>query len=340
MNSGVIIIGISIALISIIIYAIKNKQEFKEKHKKIAKIVFYLFIVIVFILFVKYTYNTIKLIQENLVHYNVSKENQEFFDEFDKKIKEESNYYNEAITKDYGETLKNPYIPEGFEYVEGDIFSGYVIQDVEKNQYVWIPCTNKDDSEILKLEKRDFFDITNLTSIRNYECLDIEYKDFINSAFENGGFYISRFELGKENNKVVSKQGAEIWTNTTREDAIPIVNKMYTTINCRLANGYAYDTALAWIKKNNNIKINEIEDFKNITSGRVKYNNIYDLTDNVMEITLEDLYNTMIYRGFSSVEDLKLNNRYNTEDKEIENYEELLELKLINFLAFRTVLYK
>lgn len=345
MNSGIVIIGISIAVISLIIYIIKNKQGFNEKYneiknKKIVKILFYIVVILACIFYIEYIYESIMQIQENVKFFESSKENKEFFEEFDKNLKEEEIFYNEIIKNDYGEVLKQPYIPEGFEYIEGDIFSGYVIQDKEENQYVWVPCTNIENDGILKLEKRDFFDLTNLTSIRNYECLNIEYEEFLKSALTNGGFYISRFELGKENGKIVSKLGAEVWYNITRKEAIETVKNMYTNINCRLINGYAYDTTLAWIKKNNNIEIKSYEDLKNITCGREKYNNIYDLTDNVMEITLEDLYDTIIYRGFSNVEELRLNNRYNIEDKEINNYEDLLEQKLINLLTYRTVIYK
>ena len=345
MNSGVVIICISIAVISLVIYIIKNKQGFNKKYneiknKKIVKILFYIVVIFACIFYIKYIYESIMQIQENVKFFESSKENQKFFEEFDKNLKEEEKFYNDIIEKDYGEISKPPYIPEGFEYVDGDIFSGYVIQDQDRNQYVWIPCTNKENDEILKLEKRDFFNFANLTSIRNYECLDMEYEEFLKSALTNGGFYISRFELGKENNKIVSKLGAKVWYNVTRKEAIESVKNMYTNINCRLINGYAYDTALAWIKKNNNIEIKDYDDLKNITCGREKYNNIYDLTDNVMEITLEDLYDTIVYRGFSNVEELRLNNRYNIEDKEINNYDDLLDQKLINLLAFRTVIYK
>lgn len=345
MSSGIVIIGISIVVISLIIYLIKNKQEFFEKYNriknnKVFKILFYIFIIFICIFYIRYIYKSIIQIQRNVNFLISSKENQELFEGFDKNLKEEKNFYKEIIKKDYGEPLKEPYIPEKFEYVEGDISSGYVIQDQDGNQYVWVPCTSKENDEILKLEKRDFFDLTNLTSIRNYECLNTEYKEFIKSALENGGFYISRFELGIENNEIVSKLGAKVWYNVTRKEAIETVRNMYTNINCKLINGYAYDTTLAWIKKNNSIEIKDYNDLKNITCGRLKYNNIYDLTDNVMEITLEDLYDTIIYRGYSNVEELKLNNRYNIKDKEINNYDDLLDQKLINLLAYRTVIYK
>lgn len=186
----------------------------------------------------------------------------------------------------------------------------------------------------------DLTELSQSMCIRNYKCLDIEYKEFIESALNNGGFYISRFELGKENDEIVSKAGAKVWTNITRAEAIPIINNMYTNINCRLINGYAYDTALAWIKRYNNIEIKKFEDLTNIQCGRSKYNNIYDLTDNIMEISSEDLYDSIVYRGFSTVDEIELNSRYNSADEKNENYEELLNLKAINLLAFRTVIYK
>ena len=36
-------------------------------------------------------------------------------------------------------SAENPYIPEGFEHIGGDVNSGFVIQDTFGNQFVWIP---------------------------------------------------------------------------------------------------------------------------------------------------------------------------------------------------------
>ena len=57
MNSGVVIICISIAVISLIIYIIKNKQGFNKKYneiknKKIVKILFYIVVIFACIFYI------------------------------------------------------------------------------------------------------------------------------------------------------------------------------------------------------------------------------------------------------------------------------------------------
>ena len=111
------------------------------------------------------------------------------------------------------------HIPEGFSYVEGESDNGYVIQDINGNQYVWVPCTNKDINDVIKLQRKDFLENS---LIKYYDCNNLSYINFIESALENGGFYISRYEIGKENEKTVSKKQAIMWTNVSQEEAVKI----------------------------------------------------------------------------------------------------------------------
>lgn len=332
MDLGIIIIGISIVIISVVIYIIKYFNKIKDK--KIAKIELYLVLGIISIFAIFNICSNVININKYIAFYKSTKENNIIFEKFDKALKAEINYYNEFIKKDYGEEKKAPYIPNGFEYVEGECNTGFVVQDENKNQYVWVPCTNKDTLDVVKLEKRDFYEYT---SIKQYNCLDLEYEEFIESALINGGFYISRFELGLENEKIVSKPNVEIWTNITRDDAIGKINNLYSNCNCKLINGYAYDTTLAWIKKTNEITIYKynVEEEK-IMTGRTKYNNIYDFTDNIMELSLEDLYDTIIYRGFDYSEALEQESRYNI----LKDDKSILNVKTMNLIGFRSVIYK
>ena len=45
------------------------------------------------------------------------------------------------------------YIFEDFSYVEGEWNTGFVIEDKDKNQYVWVPCSNIENIDVPKLEK-------------------------------------------------------------------------------------------------------------------------------------------------------------------------------------------
>lgn len=338
MSNAVIKIVIFTIIIFALIYIIKNSEKLltkKEKvNKKILKIILVLISIIVIIIIVKFTYKNINGIISNIDAYNFSINSQEMINLFDKKIENENKYYFSKISNSYdSERSKNPYIFDGFKYVEGEWNTGFVIEDDNNNQYVWVPCSNIENEEIVKLEKYNF---DNPSFISKDLCADDNYEKFIESALSNGGFYVSRFEIGNEENKPVSKKDVNLWSNITIAEAEEIVSKMYenSNINCELINGYAYDTALNWINRTN--KINPILfDVKKeeIKTGRNSFNNIYDLTDNIFELTSEKSYDTIIIRGFVKDEEYKERNRYSIL-KEENNFTSN------NLLAMRCVLYK
>ena len=353
MNTKIIKIGIFILLISIIIYIVKNFKDIrnffeKNKEKKLIKII-KIVLIIIFIIFICITfYKKIIQIKFNIDWYKQSILNDKMNLKYDNMIIKEMNFYEKAISKEYEkQNPQNPYIPENFEYVEGEWNTGFVIQDESKNQYVWVPCTNKDNNGIEKLQRTNY---SKTPLISKDICANEKYEKFTESSLENGGFYISRFEIGNENNIPVSKMGVEIYNGVNIEKATEIVDSMYDNenVNCEIINGYAYDTTLNWIINTNNIEI-DIVDIKNgekAYSGRKKYNNIYDFIDNTMDITLENSYDNVILRGFpyqidNKVEDIRIKN---------EILEEMLDrfsiFKDKNYfsnnstLSFRTVLYK
>lgn len=333
----IIIIVIYFFIVALVIFYIKNFNMIEKKCKN-NKILKYFIYVIIFICSVYIFYKSYKNINSILNYidvYNFSKEKNQMFEICDQKIKEENKFYNSVQNLEYNnQDSKSPYIPDGFEYVEGTWDSGYVIQDMNENQYVWVPCTNIKNDEIVILEKRNF---ENPAFISKDTCFDEEYESFLISTFENGGFYISRYEIGNDNGIPVSKSNVLVWNNVTQNEAINILKNMYdsSSINCELINGYAYDTTLYWIKLNNEIEPYVIDFSKKDMeyTGRKKYNNIFDITDNVIELTLENSYETVIVRGFSSREELKNSNRYSIGEEE-SFYDEN------SILGFRSIIYK
>lgn len=252
--------------------------------------------------------------------------------ESDKKIKVENDFYNEIINKVYNiENCKNPYIFDGFTYVEGTWDTGFVIQDENKNQYVWVPCTNKENNENIEILKKTNF--SDDVFINKFDCNEENYEEFLKSSLENGGFYISRFEIGKnESNNPVSQKDYEVWTNITKKEAEKLANNMYNNINSELINGYAYDIAFSWIINNENVEFTERKKDK-IYSGTKSYKNIYDIIDDIYEITSEKYYGNMVYRGI--IADSKYAENVGFDNRLVGN---------INYenksLSFRTVLYK
>ena len=118
------------------------------------------------------------------------------------------------------------YLPDGFTHVEGtDLDNGYTIQDSEENQYVWVevPMTGEvyptsglnimdfTDDEYTTIET-DLHTYTN--DYRKDEWEDKYYSDaatgltsdqyaelkkkMLKSVYQNGGFYIGKYETGIE----------------------------------------------------------------------------------------------------------------------------------------------
>lgn len=335
------IITIFIVIVGIIssFFIVKNNKILMIKTKNKFKIIRKLVIVIVSILFCRYVCIKVVDIKENINVYYKNIDNKKMFEENDNKINTEREFYKKEISKAYqNQSFDKPYIPDGFLYVEGNWNNGYVIKDGNENEYVWIPCTNKENLEVPILAKRNF---CNNSFISKDLCYDENYEKFIKSALENGGFYVSRYEIGNEGNKPVSKRDVLIWKDINRKDSIELAEKMYdgNNINSELINGYAYDTMLKWIyDTNKKIEIIEIEKKQQYYTGNSKpYNNIYGLFDNILENTLEISYDTYIIRGnykqendFTKLEDT----RYSVL-KSIEDFTVFPEE-----ITFRIVLYK
>lgn len=251
-------------------------------------------------------------------------------------------FYCKVIKNSYANNYNSPYIPEGFKYLEGTWNSGYVIQDSNKNEYVWVPCTNLEIAGVPKLEKNDY---SPDPYVKSNICYDLEYEAFLNSALKYGGFYVSRYEIGKENELPVSKKNALVWNKITPQDSIEIAKAMYSNskdFKCELINGYAYDTMIAWIYDTvgkDNIKYDylEIDNSKkasDVNTGRNMYNNIYDIFDDIQEITQEYTDNTPISRGTTKrIDDEEMKQKYETRLYTINNL-------YWNDLTFRTMLYK
>ena len=177
-------------------------------------------------------------------------------------------------------------LPEGFKIRVDEstnnadsIEKGIVIEDNEKNQYVWIPVDgilgeNGTIDDVTGSEKkillgRYSFDLSGTPSDNgstnfieetqkehetsgygNTIAKDIE--EFIDSVRENGGYYLARFEASQNTvtNKVESKYDKTVWTNMTQSVAATACQDLYTGVNSDLINSYAWDTAILFIQKN------------------------------------------------------------------------------------------
>lgn len=248
---------------------------------------------------------------------------------------------------------KNPYIPEGFEHVEGEVEDGYVIKDKYGNQYVWVPV----ETGILTR--------TTITD-RDYEDSSSSATGLVNSVAKNFGFYVARYESSAYQANgtkfAASLPDQKPWTNVTYHDASEAAENTANVLQypedmvTAISSSFSWDTTLAWIDQSiTNYSTNT--SYGNysgtiLSSGETasdKAKNIFDLAGNVREWTTE------IYKD-NSVDENENNSNSDREDMDYVNRVVRGGSAYINKVAnsrngypenltdeywgFRTVLYK
>lgn len=155
--------------------------------------------------------------------------------------------------------LTNPYLPTGFSYIEGtDLSNGLTIQDSTGNQYVWVEVpkaeevyqtagadiTTFTDDEYAKIEtdlqtytndyrnQTSFIDEYNsdeTTGLTSIEYTQLKQK-MLKSVYQNGGFYVGKYETGIENTPRTSGNEliAPTETPVIKPNAYP-----YNYVTCR-----------------------------------------------------------------------------------------------------------
>ena len=247
-------------------------------------------------------------------------------------------------------------IPAGFKILPGaeTIEAGLVVEDKEGNQFVWIPVTsdyvrnkNYADTNISSSVYTDTGYLpeevqpqTEDTSSKNEE----KEKQLIENV---GGFYISRYEAGKENEKLVSKKDSTVWNEISQEDAKATAKTFINNDNVKssLCSGIQWDMIMNFV----NEEVDGIgNDYFTVTSPSEqrhretlevagnneadKVCNIYDLEGNANEYVAErSNTNLYILRGGS------ITNENNTLRSASERYEDSGEGSLQT--SFRFVLY-
>ena len=176
-------------------------------------------------------------------------------------------------------------IPAGFAVsnVEGEnlVSKGLVIISSNGNEYVWIPCTTdvndtsklqyareigsgwfieNDPDDNPTLATKDELTLTGVTpsaeEIENgitstvLNKIVVQVNNEKESIKKYGGYYIGRYEVGKENDKAVIKQNQEPYTNIKWSQAYNIANEIEVGNNAKsyLCSSYAWDTAIKFIQ--------------------------------------------------------------------------------------------
>ena len=176
-------------------------------------------------------------------------------------------------------------IPAGFKVAEDSgttIDEGIVIEDSKQNQFVWVPVSKeKFESEFVrregyyaghldsKLSSCEEADATGTNAkVTETATTQQEAKDMYASVKKNGGFYIGRYEAGKDTNgKVVVQKNANVynrirWSSTgemqesetaTTGGAVELSRNFakennYKTVQSTLIYGVQWDAVMNWMK--------------------------------------------------------------------------------------------
>ena len=196
---------------------------------------------------------------------------------------------------------KTATIPAGFavSQVEGEniIDDGLVIIDQNGNEFVWIPVIEGN-----AYTRNPTYEMSSI-SLNSYD-----YEGYLPLTIENeknvvtnvGGFYIARYETGKEiiNNEYipVSKKGATVWCNITQENAQKTSESFISNSNVvsGLISGTQWDITMDFVNNKDGFIVTEMSESRHLgyltVSGQNEMDkacNIYDLEGNAWEYVAE-----------------------------------------------------
>ncbi len=246
------------------------------------------------------------------------------------------------------ENSNEPPIPDGFEHKEGSVKEGFVIADEDGNEFVWVPEAKafrydyKNDKEVGdEVIDSIYYGEGRKESVTHGTDSDISH--FKDSVKEYGGFYISRYEAGKEDGgELASKKELPVYSFVTRDDALKLSENFYKGDDAKsvLISSYAWDMTMKFIgdKKIDDIST-RAKEFKgklnNTGSNEDVLNNIHDLAGNVTEWTTEyssnayyEYHDDCVSRG-STYDEESMNPRVRKYNSNTKN----------EFTGFRIVIY-
>lgn len=229
-----------------------------------------------------------------------------------------ANTVNEGIVIEHGTTGDQfVWIPVGIIYTNVDRTES---QDIKFGRYQsWSSSSTALDGPAQKAENyantvaitTNFVEQVSSTS-GNTKARDLAA--FCLNSISNGGYYFGRFEAGTSNGTLVCKANQTVYANITQISAASKCRYMYDpnlNYTSDLANSYAYDTALAFIRKcgtkSNSLKYLWTKGYSttqssvaltgtsilNETGEKDEQLNIYDIAGNAQEwLTTTSTYNS------------------------------------------------
>ncbi len=234
------------------------------------------------------------------------------------------------------DNIISPVIPNGFEYLEGTIDTGFVIiNEMDKNEFVWVPVEvpeGKTFEEVFIREDGYYnhhieSDLKKCSEPLSYDGITAsesekqEYMAMISSVKKYNGFYIARYEASNDGKgNAQSKPNQQIWINipwaNSMQDltggAVEKARNIYPSskaINSKdavstLIYGVQWDATLRWFEINYPKIKEESSDYGNYLDAAFTYMSL----DN-MQLEKREGYSPRIIPTGSS-EHNKINNIY------------------------------
>ncbi len=203
-------------------------------------------------------------------------------------------------------------VPKGFAIVPGceDISEGLVISDVENdtanvgNQFVWVPVNPNNFKRVAGFYGQTLQNLSdyNEPCKNGYKNETEEYEEMYNQATKYKGFYIGRYEAGKDSNEnvVVKKESNPYiyvpWGNamddisgtTNTEEKVGAVklskdfatSKGYADVTSTLCYGIQWDTAMQFIDSSYDNGIYDKDSYVKNSTNKGWYNENYNSTVN------------------------------------------------------------
>ena len=156
-------------------------------------------------------------------------------------------------------------IPEGFsvsrKVSENTIDNGLVVKASDGSEFVWIPVASLEDYKVnesyndINISQNTKPDTDYLPDgIKLTDSSKTEEQAERETVVKAGGFYISRYEAGKEGtDTLVSKSGATVWVNQTHEEFKDIAKGFSGNtehVKSALCSGTQWDMTMAFITAN------------------------------------------------------------------------------------------
>ena len=187
----------------------------------------------------------------------------------------------------------------GLTYKEGDESTGIVATDTAGNEWVWVEVpksiytTAKSDTEYTNIyndmktytnsyKSNSYTDtyISNNGNFSNATAYNNEKNRMLKSVYDNGGFWISRYEIGTTNaSQSVSEDTTNVTTPVSQQNAYPIVNKTQPqsqqivrkmNSQANLLFGVQWDLTLRFLQEKGGLSVSQL------TSDSTSWGNYYN----------------------------------------------------------------